>query len=74
MKSLVTKQEWWRSRVFIKAIFAAGAIILKKFVNVNFSDEEINTMVEGVLNIIEIGLWLYVAYGIRNNPTLKEEL
>lgn len=61
------KQDWKSSKVFWRAILSLIVIIVKEV----FDYEIPNELVDNLLTTV---LYLTIAYGVRNNPSLKGEL
>ena len=63
----VKKQKWYQSKPLWRAIFSAIVIISKEAFNYEIPNELID-------NLLVITLWFVIGYGVRNNPSLKDEL
>jgi len=67
MTKLVKQQKWYKSKPFWGAVLSILVIISKDV----FEYEPPSELVENIMTII---LWTIVGIGVRNNPSLKEEL
>jgi len=64
---MTQRQDWKRSQVFWRAVFASIVLIVKEAFNYDIPDALVD-------NLLTITLWLIVGYGVRNNPSIKGEL